>query len=214
MRHLTLDPRHPCVALALLAALCLVLSGCSGAGGAPSSDPTPSGRESAEAGGEAKQYLLDEGELPPGWRDATGQQHLGVPQLCGVVLEPDRLASATSKRFSKGFSGPFIIQYSFVASDEEAAARAVDALVTESSTCSSFEAGGVTVGVTRINDIEPVGEGFSALRATNTDQPDSQQDWVVFRNGAHVTVLIGYSVAQRPNYADLTAVARTISAKH
>lgn len=200
--------------LALTAVLCLSVSGCQDADGetAPS-EPPPSGRESAVSGGEAEEYLLTEGELPAGWRDATGQQHLGIPQFCGVVLEPDSLASAKTKRITQGFSGPFIIQYSFVAATEESAARAVDALAEKSQGCTSTEIEGVTATVSPLSDLSPVGEGFSALRATDPEHPQTKQDWVVFRNGTHVTVLVGYGIGAVPNHDDLAEVAQTVAAK-
>ena len=180
----------------------------------PSPSGVPTSRASAVTGGEAAGYVLGEDELPDGWRHATGEQHLGVPKMCGVTLEPPALASVETQRFTRGFSGPFVIQYSFVSSNEAAATERVDEFVTAARTCRTYKpAAGVTVKVTPITDIEPVGEAFAAVHGVNRADAGNTQDYVVFRNGAAVTVLQSYSPATLASHADLSAMAEAISAK-
>jgi len=178
------------------------------------SDNTPASRTDAVSGGKAATYVLDEDELPEGWRHATGEQHLGIPKMCGVTLEPPRLSSVETQRFTRGYSGPFVIQYSFVSSSEAAATERIDDFVTAVKTCTTFEAGpDLTIDVARITDIAPVGDAFAAVRGTNRAEPDNVQDFVVFRTGAAVTVLQSYSPATLADHAVLAEMARTIAAK-
>lgn len=195
-------------ARASTAVLLMSVAACGGGGGtspeptntASSTDQanTASSTARAVSGGESVTYLLTEAELPDGWRPASGEQHLGVPTACGVVLEPSQLSSAKTKRYTQGFSGPFIIQYSFVADDVASAMGSADALAEKSATCRSFEASGKTIEVSALDGVDPVGEGFSALVLNDASRGDlSTQHWVTFRDGRHVTVLVayGYEVA-------------------
>jgi hypothetical protein len=204
----TLGPAVLLLSLALLAAC----------GGEPAStagaEESPSARTTAVSGGEAADYILTEDELPMGWRHASGEQHLGVPRMCDVTLEPPELSSAETQRFTQGFSGPFVIQYSFVAADEEAAAARTDEFVTAAGSCTTYSpADGVTIDVTEITDIEPVGESFAAVRGENRAAEGNDQEFVVFRNGAAVTVLQSYSPATLADHGALSAMAQAISAK-
>lgn len=82
--------------------------------------------------------LLVAAVLPAGWRHATGEQHLGIPRMCDVTREPPSLPSAQTQRFTKGHSGPFVIQYSFVSADQEAAADRVDEFVAAAARCTTY----------------------------------------------------------------------------
>jgi hypothetical protein len=194
----------------VVASAALVLSACGSE--EPVSDanePTPT--ESASVEEQASSYLLAEEDLPDGWRHATGEQHLGRPVVCGVVLEPADLASVDTIRYTKGFSGPFVIQYSFVAADEKSAAATADALVRKLRQCRSFDFEGETARVTPIRDIPPVGTGFSAVRLELST--GVARDVVTFREGTHVTVLVGYALQdlEPPAHADVAAIAETIA---
>ena len=172
----------------LLLSLAL-LAACGGEPSTAGAEDSPSSRTTAVSGGEAADYILTEDELPQGWRHATGEQHLGVPRMCDVTLEPPELSSAETQRFTRGFSGPFVIQYSFVAADEEAAAARTDEFVRGRLVHDVLPHCGVTIDVTEITDIEPVGESFAAVRGENRAAEGNDQEFVVFRNGAAVTVL-------------------------
>lgn len=198
--------------MATLATLVLLAVGACG-GGSSGGDPSP--RSSAVSGGKAATYILTEDELPDGWRHATGEQYLGVPKSCGVTLEPPSLASAKTRRFTKGSTGPFVIQYSFVSSDEKATAKRIDDFVKAIRTCETFKPEkDVTVAVRRIADMTPVGDAFGAVHEQEVGEPTHVQDIVAFRNGAAVTVLQSYSPATLASRADLSAMAAAISAKH
>jgi hypothetical protein len=197
----------------LLLSLAL-LAACGGEPSTAGAEDSPSSRTTAVSGGEAADYILTEDELPQGWRHATGEQHLGVPRMCDVTLEPPELSSAETQRFTRGFSGPFVIQYSFVAADEEAAAARTDEFVSAAGSCTTYSpTEGVTIDVTEITDIEPVGESFAAVRGENRAAEGNDQEFVVFRNGAAVTVLQSYSPATLADHGALSAMAAAVSAK-
>ena len=182
----------------------------------PRDDEALTDRDGVTSGGEAAAYVLEEGDLPDGWRLASGEQHRGVPAMCNVVLEPPALSSVDTQRFTRGYSGPFVIQYSFVSDDEAATARRIDAFVDAAATCTEHvvdEAAGRVVEVEPITDIPAVGESFAAVRGTNPEVAVNVQDFVVFRNGPVVTVLQAYSPADLPDHADLAAMAQAIDAK-
>jgi len=196
------------VALAMLTALVVAACG----DGSSGSDPSP--RSSAVSGGKAATYILTESELPDGWRHATGEQYLGIPKSCGVTLEPPSLASAKTRRFTKGSTGPFVIQYSFVSSDEKATAKRIDEFVTATRTCKTYgPEKGVTLSVSRITDLAPVGDAFAAVHERQVGEPTHVQDIVAFRKGAVVTVLQSYSPATLADHADLSEMAAAISTK-
>lgn len=205
--------------LALAALFLALLAACGGKDGAgPAADgstpATPSARTTAVSGGQAADYILAEDELPDGWRHASGEQHLGVPKMCGVTLEPPDLSSAETQRFTRGFSGPFVIQYSFVSADEATAEQRVDEFVAAAETCTTYEPGnGVTIAVSPITDVDPVGDVFAAVRGQNTTVEGNDQEFVVFRNGPVVTVLQSYSPATLADHAALSDMAAAISAK-
>lgn len=225
---------HRRMMVALLALSVTCLAGCTGGGGSdePSPEPSASGsasdgasprdgealtdRDDVTSGGEAAAYLLADDELPEGWRLASGEQHRGVPAMCNVVLEPPALASADTQRYTRGYSGPFVIQYSFVSDDEAATTKRIDEFVDAAATCTEHvvdAAADRVVEVERITDIPAVGEAFAAVRGTNPEVAVNVQDFVVFRNGPVVTVLQAYSPADLPEHADLAAMAEAIDAK-
>ena len=192
-----------------LVAIAVGLTAACGEGG-----DQPTDRTDAVEGGKAATYILAEDELPDGWRHASGEQHLGIPKMCDVTLEPPKLSSVETKRFTRGFSGPFVIQYSFVTSDESAATKRVDEFVAAARTCTTYEPGkGVTIDVEPITDIDPVGDAFAAVHGQNTAEKTNSQDYVVFRNGAAVTVLQSYSPATLADHSTLAAMTRAIDAK-
>lgn len=200
------------VALAALTMLAVGACGSGDAGG--SSAGAGTSRTSAVSGGKAATYILDEDELPDGWRHASGEQFLGIPKTCGVTLEPPSLASVETQRFTRGFSGPFVIQYSFVSSDQGATARRIDEFVAAIRACeTSKPTKGVTVAVSEITDVKPVGDAFGAVRENDVDDPTHTQDIVAFRKGAVVTVLQSYSPGTLADHAALSAMAAAISAK-
>jgi len=196
----------------------LTISACGGGGGGPADTdtptPKPSSRASAVSGGEAATYILAESELPEGWRYATGEQYLGVPKLCGVTIEPPSLASVETQRYTKNFSGPFVIQYSFVSSDEKATTKRIDEFVAAAGTCTTYKPKkNVTVSVSQITDVQRVGEAFGAVREQDVARASNVQEIVVFRKGAVVTVLQSYSPATLADRAVLSQMAATIAAK-
>lgn len=194
--------------LVLLGAL--LLAACSGDG-----DPAPEASATPQPGGAAATYVLTADELPDGWREASGQQHLGVPAMCDVVLEPPSLESVETQRFTRGPTGPFVIQYSFVSSDEKATTERIDAFVSAAATCTEHVVdadAGKVVDVTRIDDVAPVGDAFAAVRGDNPQVEGNTQDFVVFRNGPAVTVLQSYSPAGADTLPDHTVLEQMAAA--
>lgn len=172
---------------------------------------TPDDRSTAAAGGVAAAWLLGEDRLPAGWRYATGQQHLGVPSLCGVTLEPPHLSSVATQRFAMAWEGPFVVQYSFVSDDADAVASLMAEWVAQGSSCTSTQVSGGTLAVNPISDIAAVGEDFAALHGEATG--GQARDYVAFRDGSQITVLVGYGLGSMPSHADLAAMAAAIASR-
>lgn len=213
------------LARAVVVLLGCLIAGCttaSGAGGSATPDPAADtgpteistaevDRGNAVSGGTAGMYILREDELPDGWRYATGQQYLAIPELCDVVLEPPALASAKTQRFTRGYSGPFVIQYSFVSDDEDATTARIAEAVTAASACTTWDIDAeTTVTVTPLEDIPAVGEAFLAVRLQAEGGSAADVELVVFRNGPAVTVLQSYSPADLAAHTDVAAMASAI----
>lgn len=191
----------------LLATVCaaLLLSACNG------SEPDPNPRASVESGGESQKAILPESALPDGWRYASVEDFLGIPQLCGVVLEPPKLSSAVTQRFATSSGDTFVIQYSFVSSDEKATTKRIDEFVSAASTCTEHEpTEGAKAEVTPLAGLTSVGDAFAAVRAVDASDATNKREYVVFRNGAHVTVLLSYGLGRVAKPADLDAMATAI----
>lgn len=201
-----------------LAALVLPLAACGGESAPQRAGKEPDDRQTAVSGGEAATWILSKDQLPKGWRYATGQQYLGIPELCDVVLEPPNLSSAETQRFTMDVAGPFVIQYSFVSSDEAATAKRMAEWVKAVNTCTSWSADGADIAVTPITDIDPVGEDFAAARGAadapaGSGKPTLAREYVAFRNGSQVTVLLSYGLGDLPPRADVSAMAKAIAAR-
>ncbi|WP_109506245.1 hypothetical protein [Nocardioides speluncae] len=201
-----------------LAALLLPLAACGSESTPERSGQEPDDRQTAKSGGEAASWILGKDELPEGWRYATGQQHLGIPELCDVVLEPPHLSSAETQRFTQDAAGPFVIQYSFVSSDEAATAKRMAEWVEAVSTCTTWQADGADIEVTPITDIDAVGEDFAAARGAaaapaGSGKPPMEREYVAFRNGSQVTVLLAYGLGSLPARTDVNAMAQAIAAR-
>lgn len=174
----------------------------------PTTEPT----ESAVSGGEAADAILDERRLPAGWRYATGEQTLGVPEMCGVVLEPPALSSFATQRFTADVAGPFVIQHSFVSSDESASAERMAAWAEAAATCTTWTTEGTELTVSTIEDLPSVGEDFGAVHAeVERDGVVQQRDYVAWRDGARVTVLIAYGATDLPTHAELAEMITAIA---
>lgn len=190
-----------------LAGLAFPLAACSG-----SESPAPeSSRSTVASSGTVRDAILPADDLPAGWRYATQEQFLGKPEMCDVVLEPPGLVGATTQRFTTQSADRFVIQYSFLSDDESATAERIDEFAQKAPSCTSFSPGdGVTLDVSAIDDVGPVGESFGAVHAEDPATPANQRDYVVFRNGAHVTVLISYGVSELASRAELDAIAQAV----
>jgi hypothetical protein len=183
----------------------------------PTGSPTPRTTESTEnamSGGEAADAILDEGRLPAGWRYATGEQTLGVPEMCGVVLEPPALSSFATQRFTADAAGPFVIQHSFVSSDESATADRMAAWAEAAATCTTWTTDGTELTVSTIADLPTVGEDFGAVHAeVERDGVVQQRDYVAWRDGTRVTVLIGYGATDLPTHDELAEMITAIAGR-
>lgn len=191
----------------LIATICAaaLLSGCN------TSEPEPNPRASVESGGESQKAILPEDVLPEGWRYASVEDFLGVPQLCGVVLEPPKLTSAITKRFATTSGDTFVIQYSFVSSDEKATAERIDEFVDAAATCKEHvPTEGAKAEISPLSGVSPVGDAFAAVRAIDASDETNQREYVVFRHDSHVTVLLSYGLGRVAKPADLDAMAKAI----
>ncbi|MFT4289419.1 hypothetical protein [Nocardioides sp.] len=176
-----------------------------------STERSPDDRATATTGGEAAAWILAEDRLPAGWRYATGQQHLGVPSLCGVTLEPPHLASVATQRFTMAWEGPFVVQYSFVSDDADAVESLMADWVEQGSSCTTTQVSGGTLAVNPISDIPAVGADFAALHGEATG--GQARDYIAFRDGSQITVLVGYGLGSMPSHADLAAIAAAITSR-
>lgn len=195
------------VLLAAIAAA-LLLSACG------SGDPEPDPRASVESGGESQEAILPEDALPDGWRYASVEDFLGIPQLCGVVLEPPGLTSALTQRFTTLSGDTFVIQFSFVSSDELATTERIDEFVDAAGTCTEHApTEGAKALVSPLEGLTPVGDAFAAVSAVDASDETNRREYVVFRHGAHVTVLLSYGLGRVASPADLDAMATAISTR-
>lgn len=194
-------------------AIVLATAACGDSASDPSVDKTSS-RADIESGGESAKVILSEDALPEGWRYATSEDFLGIPQMCGVVLEPPELTSAITQRFANSSAAAFVIQYSFVSSDEDATKDRIDSFVAAARDCASYKpAKGEEALVSVIDDIDKVGDSFAAVHAVNANDDTDARDYVVFRIGKQVTVLLSYGIGRLATKADLEAMASSIAAK-
>lgn len=212
---------------AVLLAVLLATAACGDAGSTEATDPaatagpteTPTPQtteptEDAVSGGEAADAILDEGRLPAGWRYATGEQTLGVPEMCGVVLEPPALSSFATQRFTADYAGPFVIQHSFVSSDEPATAERMAAWAEAAATCTTWTTEGTELTVSTIEDLPSVGEDFGAVHAeVERGGVVQQRDYVAWRDGTRVTVLIAYGATDLPTHAELAEIITAIAGR-
>ena len=212
---------------AVLLAVLLATAACGDAGSTTGTDPAPAAgptgtptptttepTEDAVSGGEAADAILDERRLPAGWRYATGEQTLGVPEMCGVVLEPPALSSFATQRFTADYAGPFVIQHSFVSSDESATAERMAAWAKAAATCTTWTTEGTELTVSTITDLPSVGEDFGAVHAeVERDGVLQQRDYVAWRDGARVTVLIAYGATDLPTHAELGEIITAIDGR-
>jgi hypothetical protein len=203
--------RHVLLGLSVTAAL--TMSACGG-NGSDSSGDKPSGRETIKSGGESSKAILPAGDLPEGWRYATIGDFLGIPQMCGVVLEPPKLSSAETKRFATRSGDTFVIQYSFVSSDEAATTKRIDEFVAAAATCTKHQPTKTNSATVTPLVVTPVGDAFAAVTAVDDADVNNRREYVVFRNGAHVTVLLSYGLAGRvATPADLAAMAAAVDGR-
>lgn len=198
-------------AVLLAIALLLGASACSGDAKDKSKDNP---RSKVVSGGESSKAILSESELPAPWRYSTKEDFLGIPQMCGVVLEPPGLTSAKTRRFAKSYAGPFVIQYSFVSADEKATTERIGKFVAAAKTCSSYKPTKTDEAVVSpIEDVDTVGDAFAAVHAVDAKDANNQRDYVVFRDGSHVTVLLSYGIGGLASHGDLSTMAKGIAAK-
>ncbi len=181
---------------------------------APSDEPSTDREDDVESGGPSAAWLLAPDDLPAGWRNATGNQQLGVPAMCGVTLEPPALSSASTRRYTKAWDGPFVMQYSFVSDDEPATKARMREWVRAARSCTSSEVEGDPVSVEPLTGLTPVGTEFAAVRVEATKvkpgTPGAAREYVAFRDGNQVTVLISFSLGDLAPRSVLEHMVRRI----
>ncbi len=107
-----------------------------------------------------------------------------------------------------------MIQYSFVSSDEEATTERIDAFVAAAGTCTKHQPTKNASATVAPLDVAPVGDAFAAVTAVDDADPANRREYVVFRNGAHVTVLLSYGIGgQVASPADLDAMASAVDSR-
>lgn len=160
---------------------------------------------------EASAYLLTEEDLPEGWRQATGQQDAGTPQMCNVVLEPPEPSSWDTRRYTATPTGPFIVQYSFVSDDQPGTEALMQEWLAAAKDCRTFSSDqGAQVDVSPVSGVGPVGQDFAAL---NGRTADLEQDYVAFRQGNRMTVLVSFGPTGPAGRHVLDAVVKAVAAR-
>lgn len=168
-------------------------------------------------GGPSKATILSESELPGGWRKASGQQYLGIPNFCDILLEPPGLTSSSTQRFTKGFAGPFVIQHVFVTNKVSAAKTRLEHFAKAIKACDAFtDRAGVGWTAQPVDNLTTVGTEFAAVhleRTTSANDSFRFLEYIAYRNDDTVTVLTSYSPGYLAKPTEIDAFTSAIAAK-
>lgn len=208
--------------IAVLGCSLTMVASCGQGKAEPSGDPTIADSQvdrdaDVVDGGPSNAVMLTEPELPEGWRTASGQQYLGIPNFCDILLEPPGLTSSSTQRFTKGFAGPFVIQHVFVTNKVSAAKTRLEHFAKAIKTCDAFtDRDDVDWTAQPVDNLTPVGSEFAAVhleRKTAAGDSFRFLDYIAFRNDDTVTVLTSYSPGYLAKPTEIDAFTKAIAAK-
>jgi hypothetical protein len=155
-------------------------------------------------------HLIDSGVLPQGWRDSNSQGVDYRVTVCGVDLEPEPPAFATSARFSQGPVGPFLEQHVRVYR-RDVVSGVIGQLEKALPGCSRYTARGTSAdSPTATFTVEPLRvEGAPAQsvswRQTSQGELPITSDLVLVRRGDTGVLLMSYAIRKAPDPAVLEA---------
>ncbi|NPC95262.1 hypothetical protein [Nocardioides sp. zg-DK7169] len=191
------------VGVALLPAL-LSACGSGTSAGSPADDPAA----------RSSDLLITSDALPAGWGDSNSQGLDYRLTVCGVDLEPETPARASSLRFSEGPFGPFLEQHVRVYRTDVIADVIAD-LRTALPGCSGYTARGTRPdSPTARFTVEPLTVKGAppdsvAWRQTSRGRLPVTADVVVVRSGDAAVTLMSYALRDTP---DPAVLARAVAA--
>jgi len=149
-----------------------------------------------------KQWVIDVGDLPQGWRESSPPRGDYRVTLCGVDLEPALAIRAGAWRWSQSALGPFLEQQVRVYGDDQAQ-EVISALRAALPTCTRTEVPKATNSSETISvTIEPItvaglGPDSVAWRQTvGSDRPVTSEI-VLTRRGRTAVLFNSYAIGTR-----------------
>lgn len=190
-------------------ALTMSAAGC---GTSTGTDPAP-----AETTVRTSDFLITAADLPEGWRDSNSQGVDYRLTICGVDIEPQPPARATSIRFSQGSVGPFLEQHVRIY-DDDVVSGVIAGLREALPGCDSYEATGTAEGSpTASFAVEPLAvagapEESVAWRQTSQGDVPITSDQLLVRRGDVAVLFVSYALKAVPDPAVLEQAARALPA--
>jgi hypothetical protein len=197
--------------VALTAALALSVTACGTS--TEASDQTEEEQTTVSTSG----FLITAADLPEGWRDSNSQGVDYRVTVCGVDIEPQPPARATSIRFSQGSVGPFLEQHVRVY-DDDVASGVITGLREALPGCGSYEATGSAEGSpTAAFTVEPLivdgaPEDSVAWRQTSQGDVPITSDQLLVRRGDVAILFVSYALKAIPEPSALEHAARALPA--
>lgn len=202
--------RHPARPLARLAAalgVAVLLSSCGTDAPADTSADDPATRST--------DFLITSEALPAGWGDSNSQGLDYRLTVCGVDLEPETPARASSLRFSEGPFGPFLEQHVRVYRSDVMADVLTD-LRTALADCTGYTARGTRPDSPEARfSVEPLTvkgapADSAAWRQTSQGDLPITADVLVVRSGDSAVTLMSYALRDTPDPSVLVRAAAAL----
>lgn len=200
------------VAAGLAAALVLVpVAGCGPDPSESTKSPSPSSKSAKQRAAKA---VLPNDALPAKWKRASVQDHFenpGRPTYCGVVAVPVPVSAGRVDLYARRSTGPFVLQYTYVASKTSEAKAVLARLKQKAKTCKSDKGtNGERYTVRPVTDVTDIGNetvGFHYRVHTGYTS-----GVVVFRRGDIVVTLVDMGPPAVP-YPTVKSMARTVDSR-
>lgn len=183
--------------------------------GACGDTPAPGAAPRPEPSARPADYLIGTTALPKGWRDSNSQGVDYRVTVCGVDLEPEPPAFATSVRFSEGPVGPFLEQHVRVYRSD-VASGVIAGLRKALPGCTSYQARGSAAGsptaTYRVAPLTVKGAPAESVawRQTTTGELPITSDLVLVRRGDTAVLLMSYALRKTPDPAVLEAAVAAL----
>jgi hypothetical protein len=160
-------------------------------------------------------FLITSEALPAGWGDSNSQGIDYRVSVCGVDIEPETPARATSVRFSQGPLGPFLEQHVRVYRSDVVSTVLAD-LRTALADCTEYAASGSRPDSPEAHfDVEPLTvEGAPAdsvaWRQTNRGDLPVTADVLLVKQGDTAVLLMSYALRAAPDPAVLAGAVASL----